>query len=653
MHRLIAFVILGLGCACLAGAAETQRVIPIRNIGGTAWSCVPAGVATSTSASSRFSELDSDADHHLRPTLSDNNAPTASFTTVTDRLSLTVDASGSTDADGDALTGYAWDWGDGTSDPASASATANHDYATTGVYTVTLTVTDERGASGSFSRQASVSDGSGNAPPVADPITVTTTEGENVSFVLTGSDPDGDDLTFDLQWEFGSLPGSFQLPRPAGQEQPGTFRPDEDFSGTIELTFTVSDGTHTSDPVAFIIIVEAVDDPPEAAFTFAMDGMIVQVDASSSSDPDGDALVGYAWDWGDGSTTPASGEPTASHTYSTAGSFLITCSVTDANGSTGTAERQVTPISGGSDIPGHAGLSMRALPGGSFVMGEEDHGDFWNPRDEDPEHTVTLSPFAISAYEITNEQCVTIMNELIDAGMASADSKQVVADGKKLLALDMADERFDLIRWNGSELVLDGDSSLVAPGDDVADLPTVQISWYGALAFCAHINQREGLEQAVDLETWSIDFAADGYRLPTEAEWEFAARGGLEQKHFPWGDEVDGLLANFHLSGPSNHPYHRERFAPGDAYPANGYGLYHVAGNTEEWCADWYDADYYRDSPEHDPRGPGSGTKRATRGGQAFGSESWGRCAFRTRAAGPSAVRGFRPARSLPQEGDG
>jgi len=577
------------------------------------------------------------------------DAPTAAFTWSGSGLELSVDAAGSNDIDGDELDTYAWDWGDGSSDPASSAATASHTYAANGVYTVTLTVTDEYGASANVSQQVSVSDGTGNTAPVANDLTVTTTEGDNVAFVLTGSDPDGDELTFKLQIPFGDAHGSFA--GDVSKDGSGddwkryTYRPDADFAGTFTITFTVSDGTHTSDPATVTIIVEAINDAPVAAFSHESDGMTVLMDASGSSDPEGDRLVQFAWDWGDGTSTVVDA-PTASHTYAAGGSYLVTLSVTDEYGATGSVQGQVVPISDGSNLTGHGGLSMRALSGGSFLMGEDDVGDWFDFGYEDPEHTVTLSPFAISVYEVTNAQCVALMNWAIDQGLASVTSTAVEHDGTVLLVLDQkgkGDERNMQISWNGSELVADGEGWLLE-GDDVNDHPTGQMTWYGALAYCAFLNQREELEQAVDLETWSIDTTLNGYRLPTEAEWEFAARGGLEQKIYPWGDELDGTLANYHLSAA---PYEISRKSPVGYYPPNGYGLYDVAGNQNEWCVDWFAADYYASSPEHDPLGPDSGTTRVIRSGAFNVSDVAVRCSARP-SSPPTDIGGFRPVRSQP-----
>jgi formylglycine-generating enzyme required for sulfatase activity len=146
-----------------------------------------------------------------------------------------------------------------------------------------------------------------------------------------------------------------------------------------------------------------------------------------------------------------------------------------------------------------------------------------------------------------------------------------------------------------------------------ANHPVVCVDWNQAQAYCAWI----------------------GGRLPTEAEWEFAARGGLEGKQYPWGDAFDGSLANFcdtnceysHADKSVNDGY--AETAPVGSYMSNGYGLYDMAGNVWEWVSDWYGSGYYGVSPVSNPTGPETGEYRVLRGGSWLFNAYYLRVAYR------------------------
>lgn len=125
----------------------------------------------------------------------------------------------------------------------------------------------------------------------------------------------------------------------------------------------------------------------------------------------------------------------------------------------------------------------------------------------------------------------------------------------------------------------------------VPDLPAIGVSWNDADAYCR----------------WSAGLGRP-VRLPTEAEWERAARGGVDGVRYPGGDEIPGWLPAGGR-GPLEGPW------PVTLGPANAFGLYGIGANVHEWCADWHSADYYAQSPDRNPAGPSSGVRRASRGG--------------------------------------
>ncbi len=136
------------------------------------------------------------------------------------------------------------------------------------------------------------------------------------------------------------------------------------------------------------------------------------------------------------------------------------------------------------------------------------------------------------------------------------------------------------------------------------DLPIVNVTWHHAQRYCE----------------WS------GGRLPSESEWEYAARGGSVGTIFPWGNEFSQDKVN--STGSGGHDWWEVR-SPVGAFPPNGFGLFDISGNVWEWCADWYKHDYYADSPTKDPRGPAWGNLRTVRGGSWLSVRRFLRLSFR------------------------
>jgi sulfatase modifying factor 1 len=134
--------------------------------------------------------------------------------------------------------------------------------------------------------------------------------------------------------------------------------------------------------------------------------------------------------------------------------------------------------------------------------------------------------------------------------------------------------------------------------------PVASVNWYDATAYCHWLST-----------LWSTHV-----RLPTEAEWEFAARGGVEQRSYPWGSEPRQYGADRWRDGPE----------PVAQAEANGYGLFDMCENVHEWCADWFDPGYYAVSPANHPTGPEHGKRRASRGGAWRHQIKCSRCAARS-----------------------
>ncbi len=164
---------------------------------------------------------------------------------------------------------------------------------------------------------------------------------------------------------------------------------------------------------------------------------------------------------------------------------------------------------------------------------------------------------------------------------------------------------------------------------NIPEQPISGVSWYHAINYCNWRSAKEGLKPSYiksgtldkwGLESWELDSAAEGYRLPTEAEWEYAARGGLEQKDFPWGDEFDDSWANYDTDkGEMKSEWWR--LATVKSQKQNAYGLYGMAGNVWEWTSDWYDPTFYSYGEDCNPANLDDGRSRVVRGG-GWGSPS-------------------------------
>jgi len=297
-------------------------------------------------------------------------------------------------------------------------------------------------------------------------------------------------------------------------------------------------------------------------------------------------------------------------------------------------------LTGDVNIPG----DMVYLPGGEFEMG--DHFDPEGDDNELPVHPVLVDAFFMGSFEISNQQYCDYLNSALGSGLIYLSSYRVEGTGNGQVYCDTsASSSFSQIDY--SEGVF---SVGTKGGRDMSDDPMVKVSWYGAAGYCNWRSGEENFESCYNLSTWDCDFTKKGYRLATEAEWEYGARGGEHSPYyrFPWGDTISHSQANYRANGnyaydlsypDGYHPDWDDETIPYDfpftsvvgSFAGNGYGLYDMAGNVFEWCNDRYDYDenYYDISPYDNPTGPASGDFAVLRGGAWQSNARYGRAACR------------------------
>ena len=281
--------------------------------------------------------------------------------------------------------------------------------------------------------------------------------------------------------------------------------------------------------------------------------------------------------------------------------------------------------------------SFVLIKGGAFQMGDT-FGD--GSKDEAPTHQVIVKDFYLSAYELTTGEYL----RFVDA--TKSNYPAWLEPGNVYHYQTGAKDYYRVL-----------DSVLLDP-----DRPIVGINWYQAVAYCNWLSEENGLSPAysIDYKTIILQKTANGYRLPTEAEWEYAAREGGKKRRF--GNGRDTALSseiNADARAAFARPYAPQGISRGCTLPVNtlqpnALGLYHMSGNVWEWCQDWYAVDHYsqQSGTTMSPTGPDNGQQKVLRGGSWYFDGYHARCANRHHAKPEQHFHaaGMRIARSVSRE---